>query len=103
MKSTKLIYLLPLVLFMAISVPAFSSSIISNPSDSTSLVLRSEQILIRLKEIKEMDKSDLSRTEKKNLRKEVKSMKKEMKAMNGGVYLSVAAIIIIILVLILIL
>jgi hypothetical protein len=64
---------------------------------------RSVELLQRLEEIKSMDKSDLTRVEKRNLRKEVKDIRKEMKATSGGVYLSVGAIIIIILLLILIL
>lgn len=103
MKLSKLIYLLPFLLFMAIAGPAFSSSVVTNPSDSLNISLKSEQMLIRLNEIKEMDKSSLTGTEKKNLRREVRDMKKEMKAVSGGVYLSVGAIIIIILLLILLL
>ncbi len=103
MKLRKLLCLLPLLLLMGISMPAFSSNSIKRPSDSTSLAIRSEQILNRLKEIKGIDRSTLSPTERKELRKEVKDMKKEMKAAKGGVYLSVGAIIIIILLLILIL
>lgn len=64
---------------------------------------RLEQIKARVQEIKEMDKSQLSSEDKKELKAELKSMKKESRAMGGGVYLSVGAIIIIILVLILIL
>jgi hypothetical protein len=50
-----------------------------------------------------MDKSSLSRSERKALKKELRNMNKESKEMKGGVYLSVGAIIIIILLLILIL
>lgn len=64
---------------------------------------RLEEIKSRVTEIKEMDKSSLSRTERKALKKELRSMNKESRAMSGGVYLSVGAIIIIILLLILIL
>lgn len=59
------------------------------------------QMLIRLDEIKEMDKSNLSRAEKKELRKEVRSIKSELRSTGNGVYLSIGAIIIIILLLIL--
>lgn len=65
--------------------------------------LRLQHITSRVEEIKEMDKSTLSRAEKKEIKNELVSMKKEAKALNGGVYLSVGAIIIILLVLILIL
>jgi len=55
-------------------------------------------------EIKAMDKSQLSSEERKALRKELRSMNYEAKALgNGGIYISLAGIIIIILVLILIL
>ena len=69
----------------------------SNDAENT----RSTVILNRLKEIKAMDKSDLSSSEKKELRTELKSLKKEMRKSANGVYLSVGAIIIIILLLIL--
>jgi len=65
---------------------------------------RVEEIKLRVNEIKAMDKSDLNKAEKKELKGELKNLKQEAQAMGGGgVYLSVGAIIIIILVLILIL
>ena len=60
-------------------------------------------LLNRLDEINEMDKSELKYAEKKVLRKEVRSIEKQLKQNNGGVYLSVGAIIIIILLLIILL
>ncbi|MEH6304502.1 hypothetical protein RYH73_02545 [Olivibacter sp. CPCC 100613] len=58
----------------------------------------------RVEEIKAMDKSSLTKVERKALRKELREMNKRARALgSGGVYLSVGAIIIIILVLILIL
>jgi peptidoglycan hydrolase CwlO-like protein len=65
---------------------------------------RVEEIKMRVNEIKAMDKSQLNKAEKKELKTELKDLKHEAQAMGGGgVYLSVGAIIIIILVLILIL
>jgi tRNA pseudouridine-54 N-methylase len=64
---------------------------------------RTKVITARLYEIKAMDKSSMSAAEKKALRKEVKAMKQEMREGNGGIYLSVGAVIIIILLLILLL
>ena len=62
------------------------------------------QMEARVLEIRSMDKSNLSRAERKQLRQELVSMNKEAKAVTGGgLYLSVGAIIIIILLLILIL
>lgn len=60
-------------------------------------------LITRLKEIEAMDKSALTRTERRVLRKEVKSINSNLANLNGGVYLTTGAIIIIILLLILIL
>jgi hypothetical protein len=58
----------------------------------------------RVKEIKAMDKSKLTKQERKALRMELRGMNKEARAMGyNGVYISVGALIIIILLLILIL
>ena len=65
--------------------------------------VRLEEIRARVNEIKEMDKSGLSKAERKAVKKEMREMKKELKE-RKGVFLSVGAIIIIlILVLILVL
>lgn len=57
----------------------------------------------RLDEINALDKSNMSSSERKQLRKEVRSLKSSLRDINGGVYLSVGAIIIIVLLLILLL
>ena len=57
-------------------------------------------LISRLNDINGMDKSKLSSSEKKELRKEVRSTKKKLKELNGGVYLSVDAIILIVILLI---
>lgn len=72
----------------------------STPSSGNS---QSQALHLRLEEIKEMDKTQLTSLERKELRKEVKSIKKQLETMNGGVYLSVGAVIIIVLLLILLL
>ncbi len=63
---------------------------------------RMQQVKARVHEIRDMDKSTLTQSEKKELKNELKGLKKEARAAKG-VYLSVGAIIIIILLLILIL
>jgi hypothetical protein len=68
----------------------------SKPAEST----QAKILLDRLSEINAMDKSKLTSSEKKELRKEVRSTRKLLKELNGGVYLSVGAIIIIVLLLI---
>ncbi|MCX6236301.1 MAG: hypothetical protein NTY07_01890 [Bacteroidia bacterium] len=73
-------------------------------------------LIARVETIKAMDRSTLSASEKKELRKELRTIKNDLKASskndanansatvsNGGIYLSVGAIIIIILLLILLL
>jgi hypothetical protein len=60
-------------------------------------------LINRLEQIEQLDKSKLSKGEKKILIKEVKAIEKQLKTMDGGVYLSVGAIIIILLLLVLIL
>ena len=66
--------------------------------------LRVAEIKNRVEEIRAMDKSDLTRAQRKELRTELREMKKQANAIsNGGVYLSLGAIIIIILLLILLL
>ena len=65
---------------------------------------RYEEIKARVEEIKNMDKSTLTKAERKDLKTELRGMQKEAKALGrGGIYISLAGIIIIILVLILIL
>ncbi len=62
-----------------------------------------EALNARLIEIKEMDKSNLSAAEKKELRQEVRAIKSELKDISGGVYLSIGAILVVVLLLILLL
>ncbi len=104
------IYSLLTVLLLAFtfsSSVSAASAIDDNPTkDYTKeeVTIRMNEMRERVKEIKALDKSDLSKQERKALKKELRDMNKEAKALGqGGVYLSVGAIIIIILLLILIL
>lgn len=102
----KLLYALALVFTMAASANTVSAADKSSNAKTEMTAeqkVQLEKIVSRVNEIKAMDKSDLSRAEKKELRKELKSLKSQANAIGGGVYLSVGAIIIIILLLILIL
>ena len=91
--------------------PVTNAAIEAVDSDATTetvdaeaaLDAESEALLARLDEINEMDKSDLTRSEKRELRKEVREIDKTLTLNGGGVYLSVGAIIIVILLLILLL
>ncbi len=107
MKLKKIIPVLIVAACTSLVTPAFAG--IENPltpTEQTGNANHDQQLMNRLREIKDMDKSNLTSSEKKALRKELKQMKKEARADNGrrnGVYLSVGAIIIIILLLILLL
>ncbi|AXP82816.1 hypothetical protein CJ739_3756 [Mariniflexile rhizosphaerae] len=57
-------------------------------------------MLNRLEEIKALDKSTLSRSERKELRREVRTIKKDLRAAGNGLYISSGAIIIILLLII---
>ena len=97
-----------LLLIMAFSLSILPTNVNAAPEpiaiDKTSTENTRANVLVnRLEEIKEMDKSKMTRTEKKELRKEVKAIKSELRSTSNGVYLSVGAIIIIILLLILLL
>ena len=97
----KLLYLAFSLTMLLTSVGAMAKT--ENVSLTPKQEQRLAEITQRVEEIKAMNKSNLSREEKKSLRSELVEMKKESKALSGGVYLSVTAIIIVLLVLILIL
>jgi hypothetical protein len=107
MRTKKILRLASLAILLAITIPASAAIIVPNATTTKSATPtespRAQQLIQRLDEIKDLNKSELTGSEKKALRKEVREIKKEMKALSGGVYLSVGAIIIVILLLILIL
>jgi len=114
MKTRKIFFYLPAFLLLfslrglsegvtgktsALDLP--SREAIANMSEAQKEALI-QQMKERVEEIRAMDKSQLTKEEKKQLRTELKAMKKESRAVTG-VYISVGALIIIILLLILIL
>ncbi len=65
---------------------------------------RGEAMKTRIAEIKEINKSDLNRNDRREMRTELKDMNKEAKAIaSGGVYITIGGILLIVLILILIL
>lgn len=98
MKSTILILMLISVMPIQMNAEATNKKTLNKVESAEAKVMTD-----RLIEIEAMDKSLLTRTEKKALRKEVKSINTNLADLNGGVYLTTGAIIIIILLLILIL
>jgi hypothetical protein len=105
MTIKKLLKIAVFLIFIAFAVPSTSTAAgtVSPFSDSASDARVYAHIIARVAEIQDMDKTNLSVTEKKELKKELLKMKREGDGLNKRVYLSVGAIIIIILLLILIL
>jgi len=99
MKKTRL-YLM----VMMLSLGAFTTvnATEKTPKATTTKEIPAEiQVMLnRLEEIKGMDKSDLERAEKKELRKEVRAIKSEIRSSGNGIYISVGAILIILLLII---
>lgn len=109
--KTKFYLALIALLFSLTAITANAASTSKDIISSTSVNMteeqknaRIEEMKDRVMEIKKMDRSSLSSQDKKDLRKELKGMNKEAKELgNGGVYFSLAGILIVVLVLILIL
>jgi hypothetical protein len=100
-----------IILYSFASILAFS--FVPNQAQAVSASVKTElpadsipsQVSLenRLKEIDSMDISELSRSEKKALRKEVRSIDKMMHDHYGGVYISIGGALLIILLLIILL
>jgi hypothetical protein len=106
MKTLRKPIVLTMLLLSLMPFSTHASSIVPGLSTTKSEKLNpidDQKLINRLEEIKSMDIKNLNRKERKELRREVKSIQKVQSTGNGGVYLSVGAIIIIILLLILIL
>jgi len=69
-------------------------------TEQTSANPRTQELTQRLEQIRAMDKSQMSASERKALRKETRQIKK---ALGGGVYISAGAIIVILIILLLVL
>jgi hypothetical protein len=95
-----------LVMFITVAQAAYSNDVVVKPNliNSTKTIdaLEAQKLINRLEEIKAMDKSSMTRSEKKDLKKEVKAIQKRLDS-SGGVYLSVGAVILIIVLLIILL
>ena len=103
MKTCYFFKTISLLLMLTLVSPAIAATSAATPATTPSEAdaARATVLKNRLEEIKAMDKSDLSKTEKKALRKEVRAIKQEMADISGGIYLSVGAVILIVLLIIL--
>ena len=103
MKVKNYLKIIALSIFMAITIPVQTYAKGNASGDPVKDAQTLANITQRVTEIQNMDKSNLTNTEKKSLRKELVGMNKQAGQLDKRVYLSVGAIIIIILLLILIL
>lgn len=89
-----------LVLLVSISAFANTPGTVeknpTSPKNKAEMPVEVKNMLTRLDEIKAMDKSDMNRSKKKELRKEVRAINKSLAATNNGVYISVGALLVII-------
>lgn len=106
----KKIYVLSVALMLAFSTSHLKAATVITEPIAKEVTLTDAQkkeklqaIKERVEAIKAMDKSQLSKEQRQELKSELKTMKAQAKGLGGGIYLSVGAIIIIILLLILIL
>ena len=86
-----------LMMFPLVSTNATATSATSGVLSERSELAKSNALMERLEVINKMDKSNMSASEKRDLRLEVKSMRES--SGRGGIYISVGALILIILVL----
>lgn len=98
MKKTKLYVLMLLVTLGSFSVANASDKSVKRTK--TEIPAEIVPLLNRLDEIKAMDKSELTRLERKALRVEVREIKSAVRASGNGIYISLGAIIIILLLII---
>lgn len=89
------------VMFLAFDANAAASKKEKKEELTAEQKVRLSEIETRVEEIKAMDFLEMSKAERKEVKKELKEMNVEAKQIGGGVYLSVGAIIIILLLLIL--
>jgi len=98
MKRTRL-YLMIMMLSLGVFTTVNASEI--KPTTTPTEIPAEIQVMLnRLEEIKDMDKSELDRFEKKTLRKEVRAIKSNIRSSGNGLYISSGAIIIILLIII---
>jgi len=105
MKKTILIALMMIFTLGATTAFASTSDLKSNEPVPTENKLSAEEVsrlLNRVEEIRKMDKSTLTTSEKRELRKEIRDIKKNVRKDGTVLYISGGALLVIILIIILI-
>lgn len=95
---------LTLIVLSFIMFPNMTMAIEKNPihvtTETNEIPPEIKVMIDRLNDIKGMDKSSLTREERKELRMEVRAIKKNVRSSGNGIYISSGAIIIILLLII---
>ncbi|MDP3461506.1 MAG: hypothetical protein Q8S18_01825 [Bacteroidales bacterium] len=108
MKKTSLFIILMMFVWCTTSVTA--ATVETKETDKTAVASSNENTLtkdemkvltLRVEEIRDMDKTDMTKVEKRELRNELKAIKKEMRDSGGVVYIGGATLILIIILIIL--
>jgi cell shape-determining protein MreC len=107
----KIIFLVFVALFSLNASMVFANNpVSSSESEKTAIPVKTENKLTdaeinhitkRVKEIRKMDKSELTSEEKKELKSELKEMKKEVKKSNGTIYIGGTTLLLILILVIL--
>ena len=100
MKKTRL-YLMIIMLSLGAFTTIGASEKNPKTTAPTEIPAEIQVMLNRLEEIKGIDKSELNRANKKELRKEVRAINSKIRSSGNGIFISTSAIIIILLVIIL--
>lgn len=108
MKAINFLKVWVLAMFISFAVPSVThagANVTANSivKDTTGSAEVYSKLVTRLSEIQSLDKSNLSKEEKRSLRSELKDMKKAADGLDSKVYISIGGIIIAVLLLILIL
>jgi hypothetical protein len=100
--KAKFLVMLGLVALFCVSPVLANNNGKNDPEKEAKYSPDVQRIVDRVNELKAIDKSEMSREEKKELRVEIRELKEEANAAskNGGIYISTGAIIIILLLII---
>jgi Flp pilus assembly protein TadB len=96
----KFIFCLMTSLLVLTAAPELKANTVSEKMGTTVDTISMKKLESRLNEIKAIDKSKLTREERKELRKEVRDIDRERQELVVGMYISLGALIIIILLLV---
>jgi cytochrome c-type biogenesis protein CcmH/NrfG len=98
----KTIFIALLAIFSLSAAPVFAAKTSANATTEATTKLTEEEVSnyrARVEEIREMDKSELSSTEKKELKSELKDIKETMRKDGSYIYIGGSTLLVIIIIL----